>query len=48
MTGKPFLYDFGLMNTVVVEDDMDPPSRVKTCDTVKKLYELLFSLPSKI
>jgi hypothetical protein len=48
VTGKPFLYDFGLMNTVVVEDDMDPPSRVKTCDTVKKLYELLFSLPSKI
>lgn len=43
MTGKPFLYDFGLMNTVVIEDDMDPPSRVKTCDMVEKLYELLFS-----
>lgn len=43
MTGKPFLYDFGLMDAVVIKDDVDLSGRVETCDMVKKLYKLLFS-----
>lgn len=43
MTGKPFLYKFGLVDAVVGEDDMDLPGRVKTNDMVEKFDE--FSSP---
>ena len=42
MIGKPFLYKFGLMNAVVIKDDMDPHGRVESDDIVEEFYDLFF------
>ncbi len=41
VTGKPFVYKVGLMDTAVIEDDLDPPGRVEPDDMIEKVYELL-------
>ena len=47
MTGKPFLYKFGLVDAVIIEDDIDLPGRVKANDMVEKFDEFSSPFPVK-